>query len=762
MRTPASPSVTDALWSRLTDLVPEALELPENERAAFLDRACRTARGAPDPALRREAEVLLGAAVDADSRGTLLSPVHGATGDVARSEAMRPSVLPERIGPWKLEGLLGEGGMGVVYRAHRADGVFDRRVAVKRLRPGLGPRLAQRLHAESQILASLDHPAIARLYDGGVADDGVPYLVMEHVDGQPITDWADTHELDARDRVRLALAVAEAVAYAHRHLVVHRDLKPSNVFVVNEGTAGPGSDLRGVTPQIKLLDFGLAKLLDAEPTDALLTVPGMMTPAYAAPEQVRGGAITTATDVYALGVILYELLSGQRPYDVQGATPSEAERIVCETEPAPPSSVAIHSGGGLRGDLDGIVLKAMAKDPARRYASAEGFAEDLRRWLDGRPVEAHAPTLGYLARRFVRRHRAAVAGWGGLAIALTAVLAVYTVGLRTERDRARAAEAIAASEETKATAESERAQAIAGFLEQILRAPNGRWYVEGEAKGPDTPIRAVLAEAADRVDRDFADRPALRADLHHIIGDTYLALGEQAEARYHHREVLAIRERLYRPPHPDLAEALYYASTAEPDLYERTRLLQRAAEMLRQRPGGNNLPFILLDLGVDYREAGHPEKAEAVYREARAYTEAHFTPESDGYRYRGAVLGLSANLLVHALLDQGEVEEAGRWVRKVPDPNLSYDEACARGRWHLARREFAEAERWLLQCGNAWTTSSGRSRSDWLLSQSSLAEVYEAWGKRAAAARYAASAAEYAAYRDSMAAAVGPLIERLD
>ena len=735
-----------SLWSRLSDIVPDALERSGQEREDFLTRACRTATGEPDLALRAEAEAMVEAAEAADATGAFLSPVPGTTASVADDEHIERNLLPERIGPWKIDGVLGEGGMGVVYLAHRDDGSFTRDAALKRLRPGLGSGLAERLRAERQILASLDHPSIARLYDGGIAEDGTPYLVMEYVRGEPVTTYAERDTLGTRDRVRLGLAVTEAVAYAHRHLVVHRDVKPSNVLVTTGDAARePGA---ASPPRVKLLDFGLAKLL--EPSgDPLLTAHGVMTPAYAAPEQFRGGAVTTATDVYALGVLLFELLSGNRPYSLADMSPAEAERIVCETQPLRPSDVA-PTNRTLRGDLDGIVLRAMAKDPTRRYASAEGLADDLRRYLSGRPVEARSPTLGYLASRFVRRHRVAVTGAIGLLIAAVALLAAYTVGLRAERDRARLAEAEAAEQ-------AERAEAIAGFLEDILRAPNPRWYVEAETKGPETPIRAVLDEAAARIERDFADRPDLRADLRHVLGDTYLALGLADQARAHHRAVLSIREQIYPDPHPKLAEALYYAGVVAPTAHEEIRLYERAADMLRRQPGGNNLPFILNSLASRYLYAGQAGIAESLAREAHAFVAASFTPGTDGFRYREPSLRYSSQFIARALAEQGKTEEAERWLPSRPPFDMS--ELCALGSWHAARKETRQAEQRLRACWEA-APSPRHMTAEW--AASALMALYASTRTPERAQPYREAAARHYARQDSLRRALDPLLVSRD
>ena len=507
--------MTDDHWRRLTDLVPDALALPTEARDAFLDTACRLDDGTLDAMLRAQAARLVAASDDADASGALASPV--------ASVAVQAGTAPEVVGPWRITGLLGEGGMGVVYRAERADGLFERAVALKQIRPGLGHALEGRLDAERQVLARLEHDGIARLYDGGVSEGGTPYVVMELADGAPITEHADAAGLDVEARVRLFVRVCQAVAYAHQRLVVHRDLKPSNVFVTPDGRP-------------KLLDFGIAKLLGDAPGDslagALTRTQAAMTPSYAAPEQLARGEVTTATDVYALGVMLYELLAGQRPYSLADTTAAEAERIVCETTPPPPSAVApADRVRQLRGDLDVIVLKALAKEPARRYASAEALAADLGRFLDGVPVEARPPTARYRASRFVRRHRLGVAAAALMTVALTAGAGV------------------ALWQAAQARAEADKAEAMNVFLVGLLAS------ADPTVEGRDVRVASLLDRAAADLDSVFAGQPEVEATMRMTLGETYYQLGLYDEAEAQVRRALALREPLFGTRHPDVVRS---------------------------------------------------------------------------------------------------------------------------------------------------------------------------------------------------------------
>ena len=583
--------MTDAHWRRLADLVPDALALPAAERAAFLDRACVDGDGTPDAVLRREAALLVAASEAADASDAFVSPL--------AAVASEERALPERIGPWRVTGLLGEGGMGVVYRAERADGLFERTVALKRIRPGLGHALAGRLDAERQVLARLEHDGIARLYDGGVSDDGVPYVVMELAEGAPITAHAEAAGLDLEDRVRLFVRVCEAVAYAHQRLVVHRDLKPSNVFVTPDG-------------RVKLLDFGIAKLLGDAPADSLASVltrtQAAMTPSYAAPEQIQRGEITTATDVYALGVMLFELLAGQRPYSLADTTAAEAERIVCEADPPPPSTVAQPDRArALRGDLDTVCLKALAKEPERRYPSAEALAAELVRHLDGLPVEARPATVGYRASRFVRRHRAGMAAAGLVAAALVTGtgVALWQAG--------------------QARAETAKAVAMNDFLVGILGA------ADPTAEGRDVRVADLLDRAAVDLDSVFAGRPDVEATMRMALGRTYYQLGlyEEAEAQFH--AALAVREPIYGLRHPDVVRAQVELGSVwvEQDrLGPADSLLTLALASARRLRGEDDLlASVLSNLGVARYWQGDQEGSLDFHRQAVAVLERADDPD---------------------------------------------------------------------------------------------------------------------------------------
>ena len=388
-------------WRRLKEILDEALALEREAREEFLAKAC-----GGDARLLAEVRSLI---ASHEAPFPMLDAPLPPLSAAALYETAGPQA-GERIGPWELLEEIGHGGMGTVYLGRRADEAFEKKVAIKLVRGGMASEsVLRRFRTERQILANLEHPHIARLIDGGAADDGRPYFVMEYIEGLPLPEWCVRRGRNVRERLGIFVDVCAAVEYAHRNRVVHRDIKPANVLVTADGSA-------------KLLDFGIAKLIVPELFGAKIEETGtlfqLLTPDYASPEQVRGEAVTPASDVYALGVMLYELLTGRRPY-AAGASVAEMVRVVCETEPPRPSEKATRSlARELVGDIDTIVLKAMRKEPARRYASAGEMGEDIRRFLDGRPVLARPDTMGYRTRRFARRH------WAGLGAAAIAAISL--------------------------------------------------------------------------------------------------------------------------------------------------------------------------------------------------------------------------------------------------------------------------------------------------------------------------------------------------
>jgi serine/threonine-protein kinase len=586
--------VTPERWKRIQSAFQAAVESPPGERSSLLERLC-----GEDAELRREVEELL--AADGQAGGFLDAPV---TSDAPSVGDEAPAA---RVGPYRILDRIGEGGMSAVYAAVREDAAFEKRVAVKFFRPDLRhPELVQRFRVERQILASLDHPHIAKLLDGGSTTEGVPFLVMDHVEGVPIDEYCDRRRLPLPGRLELFRKVCDAVQYAHANLVVHRDIKPSNILVRTDG-------------EPKLLDFGIAKLLNpglaairVEPTRADAYA---MTPEYASPEQVRGEAVTTATDVYSLGVLLHKLLTGCLPYSADKGTLPEIVRAVCEEEPARPSlrvrslepaaaearSASPRSlSRQLAGDLDNILLKALRKEPERRYGSVEQLSEDVRRALEGRPVTARPDTFAYRSAKFLRRHPAGVALAGAaaaLVIASAVTTAVQSVRLRRALGMA---------------------EAVTRFLRDTLGSANPYGGV-----GREATLVEVLDRAVPRIDASVADQPEIDATVRAIIGTTYRDVGRYHEARPLLERALETRRRALGDLHPAVAESLLDLGallTQTGDL-DRAEKLCREALALSERARGRQsveAAQALYRLGqVLHRKYSHDE-AEAVAREALA------------------------------------------------------------------------------------------------------------------------------------------------
>ena len=494
-----------------------ALDLEPNERDAYLDEACGS-----DRALRGRVRTLLDA--HERSAGFLKAPAVEMAA-VLLEEPPTPTHVPERAGPFRIVREIGHGGMGVVYLAERDGGEFQQRVALKLVRHfGASDAVLRRFLEERRILALLEHPRIAHLVDGGVTSDGLPYFAMELVEGEPIDTYCDARRFSIDQRIDLFIEVCDAVQYAHEHLVIHRDLKPSNIVVRADG-------------QLKLLDFGIAKLLDplVSSDDGAATQTGViaLTPEYAAPEQVRGQPVSTATDTYALGVLLYRLLTGQRPYDVRGRTPAELERVICEAEPPRPSLTLGSAGSDpddptrasargttpeklrrqLRGDLDVIVLKTLHKDPARRYASAAALRDDLERYRSGRPVLARPDSPAYRFGKFVRRNRTAAAASVITLTALVGATAFSTAQMR-EAERQR----------DTALLDNERQSAITEV--QMILASDTRG-----ADGQRLSATERIALAERFVARRFASNPRLTTELLLELATRLVDLGDREGER---------------------------------------------------------------------------------------------------------------------------------------------------------------------------------------------------------------------------------------
>ncbi|HWB43287.1 MAG TPA: serine/threonine-protein kinase, partial [Gemmatimonadales bacterium] len=514
----------------------------------------------------------------------------------------------DMVGPYRLARELARGGMGVVYLADRADGQFEQRVALKLIKRGMdSDEIHRRFLAERQILARLDHPHIARLLDGGVSAEGQPYFALEYVEGSTLLGHCESRQLGLEDRLRLFLDVCDAVRYAHQNLVVHRDLKPSNILVTADG-------------QVKLLDFGIAKLLSEEPgAETGLTETGLrvMTPEYAAPEQVSGAPVTTATDVYALGAVLYELVTGRRAHRLQSGTPAEVLRVVCITEPdAPSSAVSGPMRKRLRGDIDTITLTALQKEPERRYPTVEQFAADVRRHLDGHPVAARPDTWRYRATKFARRHRLGVAAAAGIVLSLVVGLAGTIWQSRVAAERAQIA-----------SAEAAKQRAVRNFLVQLFEASD-----PAQARGRELTARELLDRGRRDLDTALAAQPVVRSQLLAVLATVYGAIGVAPQADTLFSQAVALTRTLPGNVDLDLATALtaWAGNLIVQSRFDRAEpLLKEAIERLRRRdPGDPRVAEPLGALGRMYTFTGDHARSATMLREALAITLQQHGPES--------------------------------------------------------------------------------------------------------------------------------------
>jgi serine/threonine-protein kinase len=616
------------LWRRIETLFHQAAEVDPTRRDAFIEEVCQG-----DFELRAELDSLLSSTDQtlAALKGSVAAAADGLLGD-QRDEWTR-------LGAYRIMRTLGQGGMGTVYLGDRDDDQYHRTVAIKVLRAGLShrPELQLLFRAERQILADFDHPNIARMLDGGITPDGSPYLVMEYIDGVAIDEFCTNHNLALDARLRLFRSLCSAVDYAHRHLVIHRDIKPLNVLVTEDGSP-------------KLLDFGIAKLIRPyKGSDALVTLGGnerLLTPDYASPEQLLGKPVSTATDVYALGVLLFELLTGELPFSGSRTEPAAQARAICEDPPVRPGVVCLRTrhlppaaARAMRGDLDCIVLKALAKDPSDRYSSASQLLAELDRYFNGYTVDAVKPTVSYRAKKFIRRHKV-----GAGLTALAAVLILFFVlNLAWLTRRARRGEAMARREQE--------------FLASIFKAatPEG-------SRGESITARQLLDQAAGRLDTELASDPQLQAEMTESIGQSYVALGLYDRAQPLLERALKLAEESQGVASPIYADDLANLATnyrlndrfaaAEP-------LFRRAVTLNQALYGQNSYSFAhsLSNLGECLYYEDKDSESEQLLRRALATERPLGDSLQDGTR----------NYLALTLERRGDYPEAATLLRETTD-----------------------------------------------------------------------------------------------
>lgn len=578
-------------WQQIKEIFQSAMELPSAKRQTFLKTKC-----GDDESLKSEVEAMLEA--NDEIGDFIVAPALSSIRDFVADES-KQTRIGQKIGAYKIEKEIGRGGMGAVYLGTRADADFEKKVAIKLIKRGFDTdEIISRFRYERQILARLDHPNITRLIDGGATDDGLPYLVMDYVEGLPLTKYCEEKRLSIEERLQLFLPICAAVKYAHQNLVIHRDIKPSNILVSADGVP-------------KLLDFGIAKLVLSNDGDrtAEKTATRAMTPEYASPEQILGKPVTTSADIYSLGVVLYELLTGHRPFQLKNQSAEEISKIITESQPLKPSDAATRRRGDterakiaassarlpfsasqLRGDLDNIILMAMRKEPERRYLFVEQFAEDIRRYQKGLPVIAREDSFSYRAEKFVRRNKVGVSAASGIAVSLVAGIFATTRQARIARRQ------------------RDKAAKINKFLQKMLASADPR------AVGKDAKVVEVLQIAADSIEKDFDNQPEIVADLRTTIGLTFLSIGQIDSAEPHLTEALEIRKSLFGLEHHETAMSLNNFGKllqAKGDLRAAEKPYRQALAILRRVRGTDaldiasvlgNLGYLLM-LGAKYEEA---------------------------------------------------------------------------------------------------------------------------------------------------------------
>jgi len=733
-------------FAQLRALFERVCVVPAAEQPELLAQLC------PDPQLRAEVEAML--AADATDRGWLDQ-------DLAPKVSPLLARLPTmQISDYEILKPIARGGMGDVYLARRRNAEFEQIVALKLTQSRLNEADKRRFVDEQRILAKLQHPGIARLIDGGVdsdaaAEGGQPYLVMEYVDGLSITEHCDHHQLDLEQRLALFGQVCAAVSYAHRNLIVHRDLKPSNILVTTDGNP-------------KLLDFGIAKILAADGEPSTGTVTGLMTPAYAAPEQVLGLAITTGTDVYALGLLLYEMLSGQRAQPIDGLTPSEIERAICTDDAPPPSHPAAqsqthsHWARRIANDLDSVVAKALSKEPERRYASVQALADDVRNFVEGHPVQARPQSTWYRGYRYVQRHR-----WQAAAVALVAVLTVATALIATVS----AVRINRALEQTRV--EASKSEQIASFLRELFATTDPE-----ENAGESLTIRQVLDRSAEQLQTELRDDPDNRGMLHTEIGRIYLnlgmhqpalsnlktatalrrqtpgidsvdlgqtllslsavedGLGNFSDAETSAREALAIFENAVEPDELLIAEGLGRLGSVlagKGETTEAEATLNRALAMFSASVGetDHRTQSVIHNLAWVHSQRGEFVAAERIYRRVLAVSANRADPDHPDNLSTLENLGL-------ALRQQDRLDEAEPYYRDVlarrtrrlgPDHDAVGNTTFNLAALQYARGELRDAEAMFTQAIDNWRVSLGAEHANIGLGLSALGRLQERLGE---------------------------------
>ena len=604
--------MTKENWKNLKEIVGEVLNLPPSERKNFLDNANLSAES------RAEVESLL--AFDEVSEDFMKLSAVTFSRDFLPSDQPQESLFEKQIGNYKIISELGIGGMGAVYLGERIDGKFAQKVAIKMLKREFNTEIIRRSFSrEKDLLAKLSHPNIAALLDTGTTDDGIPYLVMEYVDGIPIDKFCLENSLKLNSILKLFNEVCGAVAFAHQNLIVHRDLKPSNILVGKDGKP-------------KLLDFGISKLSGEQNTEEnTTTILGAMTPEYASPEQIKGEIVTTATDIYSLGIVLFKMITGKYPYNFEGKSNRKVFDEITETEPLRSSETVSNIRilpKQLKGDVDNIIAKALSKEPDRRYKSVEQFSTDIWRFIDGIPISARPATFGYRVTKFFRRNKIPVIAAFLIAFSLIAGIAIAVWQAKVALEQAAIAvdsQNLSKRETAKAKTEQEKSEKISKFMAKVISYANPAWFGEGSKFGGNARVIDAIEDLSDKIDTEFAGQADIQSELHHKFTEVFnmVKQGEKnpvksdkyaEKQKFHALRALELRRQFYGESHELVAKDMFYSCIYFGDDNEQSKMLAKAIQMMREtNPKNLNLPYMLEAYAV-YLSSNQTANLHEIYR----------------------------------------------------------------------------------------------------------------------------------------------------
>ncbi|MGN8225965.1 serine/threonine-protein kinase [Gracilimonas sp. BCB1] len=586
--------MSDYNWQTVETIIDEVLALPVEKREEYIRERCKG-----NDELKNEVNLLL-ASIN-ESEGWLENPEkykEGLFEEASDDLASLPTdhiTTGSKIGSYIIKEKIGEGGMGSVYRAEREGKDFTHEVAVKIIQKHRATKEnIQRFRREQQILANLKHTGVARLYDGGLTEEGFPFIIMEYVDGSPITAYCREQNCSVKEKIELFKKVLSAVQYAHENLTIHRDLKPDNILVDRHGN-------------VKILDFGISKLLEDDDIDLTRTNAQVLTLRYASPEQIKNGVITTASDIYSLGIILYKLLTGKEPFKLDKLTRYQVEKVIVEKEPPTPSSIV--EGGlktKLKGDIDAILMKAIRKEPESRYRTANDFINDLNHYFEGLPVTAREDSFRYRANKFMRRHKQGVAVFSGIVLLISALVGFYTWRITQERNQAQL--------------EAEKARQVTEYIKEIFRVNDP---TEAQIEARDLNAIQLLNNGLERVNR-LQSQPAIQSELMIVISDVFYGIGEYQTADSLLQASLIIQKQLYGESSPQTAKTYHNLGIVKRKLGHLDQAIEHgeiALNLFKKASGTDNtlLANVTAELGSNYEEKGNADKALTLFNESLSY-----------------------------------------------------------------------------------------------------------------------------------------------